>query len=280
MNKLKTLILLVAVTAAMPAAFTPVGAQEQPPGSGGGTDDPGTGDPSIDDPGTDEPGDPEITPVADCPVKKTANFPVGGGNNLCLFQTEACGTTPRVRATGFHACDKLECSCTGNTCYGQNTAHPGSNSAPGLPIMANPVDIPWVVPTPTTLVQASAGQITTFGLGDYKVKYLKVLRLQSPAGEQFFALFKVFKGDDPADVGDGFEETDGYVGVRVNALTTPPAGGYLDLDSASATHFKKLPKFTNSDGTPGYVREAGAKLPIASGPSTAETWFHLFGTVL
>lgn len=215
-------------------------------------------------------------------MKKTANFPIGGGNSLCLFQTEACGTAPRVRATGFHACDKLECSCTGNTCYGQNTTHPSSGAPPVLPLnfMANARKLPWVVPIANTLVQGATGQITTFGVGDYKVKYLKVLRLQSPAGQQYFALFKVFKGDDAADLGDDYEETDGFVGVRVSALSAAPAGGYLDLDSASPTHFQKLQKFVNDDGTPGYVREAGAKLPIASGPTTSETWFHLYGTVL
>jgi len=275
MKTLRTLFVLAAITA-LNAATPSVIAQPPPP-------DDGPGDPS--DPNNpsdpDDPGGPP-TPVADCPVARTATFPVGADNQLCLFQTEACGTAPRIRATGFHACDKQECSCTGNICYGQNSNTPSSGAPPlvALHFMANTQDLPWVVPVSTTVVQAAAGQITTFGVGDYRVKYLQVLRLQSPAGQQYFALFKVFKSDGATDVGDTIEDTDGYVGIRVSAPTGMPAGGYVDLNSNEPMKFQKLQKFIKADGTPGYVREAGAKLPIASAAGNAEKWFHLYGTVL
>lgn len=236
--------------------------------------------------GAQPPPPPASTPIADCPVEKTGSIPAGGGTTICVFRTEACGATPPVQSSFFDECSLMLCACNGSTCEGLPTS-PSGPSGPGgvqpiaLAFRANTRDIPWVVPVASKLVQDTAGQITTFGVGDYKVKYLKVLRLQSPAGQQYFALFKVFKSDDASDVGDDFEDTDSYIGVRVGQPAAAPAGGYVDLNSSSTTDFQKLQPFVpGTPGGSGYVREAGAKLPIPSGPMTNSTWFHLFGTVL
>lgn len=252
----------------------------QPPGPGG--------------PSGPEESAPESMSEADCVVAKTGDFAIGQDLSLCVFLAEACGSDPLHQTTAFLPCPEPICACDAGDCNGHAgeplSPVPDDGGTPAVPGTPEPIalkfkackqEMPWVVPLASRLIQDTEGQITTFGVGDFKVKYLKALRLQAPGGTQYFALFKIFRSDNDDDVGDDFETSDGYIGIRVGTPSGQPAGGYLDLNSNSTTDFQKLDKFTPTDpnGT-GYVREAGARLPIASSDDDEGTWFHLYGTVL
>jgi hypothetical protein len=134
------------------------------------------------------------------------------------------------------------------------------------------------IPSPSILVPAAAASpIMPWGRGDWKVAYLKTLKLDISANDtEYLALFKVFKQTVSNPNGQSDVETDKYIGLRVSGLPAEPRS-VVTLNYDDAAKVKKLDLTLNN------VRmEAGAKVTVtltnAGGNSVdVDKWFHLYG---
>lgn len=143
-------------------------------------------------------------------------------------------------------------------------------------LRSNKKNFPSRMPFARDLIPANAGDLMGFGKNNHKVKYLKVLKLRVGSVDEYYGLYKVYNNaSNPGGTQD--LPADHYVGVRMGPPTGTPPGGIVPVNSNAPGKVQKLPSFNG-----GYVREVAVKINIKRGTAgkAANTWFHLFGTVM
>lgn len=119
-----------------------------------------------------------------------------------------------------------------------------------------------------------------WGQGDWKVKYLKTLKLtgtsSDPNDVQYYGLYKVFEATEANPDGSLDEATDQYVGFRVGSEPADPR----EVDTCSYNTTDRVRKLQTT--TTGVRMEIGVKAAVTAEdamgtPSTLQKWFQVYG---
>lgn len=229
--------------------------------------------------------------AAACPTGILAQIPQGGTQTLCLWQLTSCGTQQSAGSVNA-ACDADVCQCNGASCGGTGPAiqlglaisltdeATGATTRPRI-LNVNRLVPQRTIPVPTTLIPAAAASvIMPWGQGEWKVKYLKTLKVTETSADpndvQYYGLYKVFKAtaEDPNGLRDS--ETDQYVGFRVASEPAEPR----EVDTCSYNATDRVRKLQTT--TSGVRMEIGVKAAVTAEdamgtPSTLQKWFQVYG---
>ena len=226
-------------------------------------------------------------PANACPVVVLAQIPQGDGQSICVWQITNCGDGTSV-GTINGACNATPCACDGANCTGvgpgfqpglvRNVIDEGEgNTTRDRYLNVNRIVPRRTIPGSALLVPAGGpGTITTFGQGDWQVKYLKTLKLAiSPSDIEFHVLYKIFKPTETNPDGMTDADTDQYVGFRVDG--EPATAGEIVSLNYNSAEVVKLQLTTASERI-----EIGAKVPVTltetgGGPVTLQKWFQVYG---
>lgn len=230
-------------------------------------------------------------PAGACPTSFIAQMPQGSSQMICIWQIMDC-TSGQSAGTVNAACEATGCQCNGGACNGTGPAIQlglsisvtdeltGGGTRPRV-LKGNRLVPQRTIPVPATLIPAAAASpIMPWGQGEWKVKYIKTLKLSNTSSDpndiQYYGLYKVFKSCETNPDGLVDAETDQYVGFRVASEPAEPR----EIEPCAYNAVDRVKKMQTT--TTGVRMEIGVKAPVTVQDDKGETvtlqkWFHVYG---